>query len=161
MEEVLERVQMHPYLQELGAGCMRLKFLAEVMDPVRMEPRLKKLPAKLLTRVPELQGIMGWGEHGTDRYHQIDVLTNRIFAYIVQAVESVVRYNEYLPWDNNDDLKRLFTHIYVFNRTLETVRERPCGEFVWKGVDPSELSLVPYFTFVLRAWNTLEVFGVQ
>ena len=161
-QDLYDRVKLHPVLQELGAGFMRLKFLAEVIDPNRLKPQLDKMVA-ILEKIKdphhplgkkELLPIFEWVEKGADRFSQIDIMANYTFALILVIIESIVQGKDHLPFDTH--WIQLYERLSTFNQSMPTIRENPCGEYIWKQVTPYELPLLPYLMFVLRSWDIVK-----
>jgi hypothetical protein len=119
---------------------MRLKFVCEQIDPVRYAQYFDTCtkPPKLLP--PNLLAL--YKADSTEFYSRVNTLANKIqLAWIEIMMGNNLDESD---MDCDHDLENTCMRI---NSELQTIRVSECGAYVWKGVDPYELSIYPFLQF--------------
>lgn len=144
----LARIQS-PFMSTFGSAWMRLKFAAEVMDPVyvtrRIEPRaFKRSPFTPYTL---------WKTEADSRGSSIDNLANYVLNHIIKNIEAYVRNIESTIYTNDVDM---ISALQTMNSAIYTIRKTPCdGKFMWSGTHPRDLTIFPYFAFITQMWEAI------
>ena len=125
---------------------MRLKFIAEILDPVRVQSRIEK---RAFTKPPFVPyKIWENTEEVMRRYSTVDILANYLLSQIIAVFECKK------PIDTENPLLCVLP---TFSSLFRSVRAEPLeGRFVWKGVSPRDLTIYPYFVFITRLWECME-----
>lgn len=130
----LEGLQHNSQFVNYVVAWMRLKFIAEVCDPVRYRNYFRHFSS---TRTPYLPShlLALYKSDSTEFYSRIDTLANSVQIAWIRMM---------LGKCGDDTLDTLCTHL---NTQLPTIRSHDLGEYKWKSVNPYELSLFPFLSF--------------
>jgi hypothetical protein len=126
---------------------MRLKFIAEQVDPIRYTRYFESQPIppnKTPKLPPELFNV--YKADTTELYSFVDTLANRVqIAWI----------NIMMGLDACTDAELENTCMRI-NSELQTIRESECGEYIWKHVNPYELTIYPFLQFQFNLRRVLR-----
>ena len=140
---------LEPYktkeLTVFGQAWMRLKFLAEVLEPTLITDKYEK---RAFTRPPFLPYIQ-WTNMDIvmTRYSEIDRLANYLIARIISVFETQT------PIESDHPLLPV---LQTFSSALPLIRAEPLGQIEWAKFSPRDLTIYPFFTLIDRFWITLE-----
>ncbi len=128
-----------------GQAWMRLKFLAEALDPsvivTKHEKRAFSKPLFLTHKHWEnMDTVM-------TRYSEIDRLANYICAKIIAVFETQTPIEPDHP---------LLPVLQTFSSSLPLIRAEPLGQIEWAKFSAQELTIYPYFVLIGRFWSALE-----
>jgi len=146
----MDDITMDTDIGDFAAAFMRMKFVAEVTDPLRLNRRLAKVRDIKGLRKGEVGEIWEWeSEEGLERFHQIETLTNRICNTLFEQIRAIV--------GNTEKPKtHLRPIVDTLNTELRTIRKGPCNQYMWSNTAPYELLEYPYFTFIVRLWRIIQ-----
>lgn len=116
---------------------MRLKFVCEQVDPVRYT-RYFDTCGVPPTKTPKLpsQLLQLYKADSTEFYSRVETLANKIQLAWIELMMG----GEAAETNLENECVRL-------NSELQTIRACECGAYVWKGIDPYELSVYPFLQF--------------
>ena len=135
----LDALEHNPQFVNYVVAWMRLKFVSELVDPVRyaryftLRPRVSSKPPRLPA---DLAGLY-------------DADTSPVFTHVEALVNKVqYRWIEMLMgWDGTGRSTGLDDECARLNAAIPTVRGRVAGQYTLVGVDPYDLALVPFLLF--------------
>lgn len=139
---VLEKLAEQEDLVLLGTAWMRLKFMAEVLNPASIHTHFNKR-----IKIPEAHT---WEEHAMMRYITVDRYANTFINIVMNSVEAVVNETKLpeIPTKYLDIAKAL-------NTELPKIRMAPLGEYDWTKCDPHSMAPLPYYTFITNLYSVL------
>jgi hypothetical protein len=139
---VLEKLAEKEELMLLGTAWMRLKFMAEVLNPTCIHTHFNK-------RL-KIASAHEWETHAMLRYITVDRYANTFINIVMNSVEAVV--NEWTP----PEIPTKYVDIAkVLNAELPKIREAPLGLYDWIKCDPHSMAPLPYYTFITSLYSVL------
>jgi hypothetical protein len=144
----LNILQQNPQFVNCVVAWMRLKFIAELVDPVRyahyFHIRPRPHPSKPLRLPAELLAL--YDTDTTEFFAYVDNLANQIQLRWIQMLAFACGNMPAHPLDD------LCIHL---NSELQTIRSRIVPPYTLDGVDPYDLALYPFLTFHLELRRVL------
>ena len=130
----LEKLRHNSQFVNYVIAWMRLKFIAEQVDPVRYTNYFRHFTSMRSPRLPSyLQSL--YKSDSTEFYSYIDNLTNSVQ---ISWIQMMLGKQGDVTLDNKCTL---------LNSKLPTIRSCDLGEYKWKSINPYELPLLPFLTF--------------
>lgn len=127
---------------------LRLKYVAEIVDPVRYARyfsfRPRPLPNKPLRLPAELLEL--YDVDMTELFTFVDQLANKIQFRWIEMI---------LGWDGSGRSHLLDDECTRLNAELQTIRSRVVPPYALNGVDPYELALYPFLAYHLELRRVL------
>lgn len=156
VQPILNKLEQHSHFKDYAVAWMRLKFLSEIMEPSyilkKRNPAWQK-PNCSMTKEPCVE-IWSWtAESLTERYYNIDVVTNILGQHLFGVVKAYVY--ELNPPKTTDELA---TAVKTFNKSLYEIRGKPLGEVQWKLWNPKDLIPYAWAMYLINAWSAFSVF---
>ena len=132
-------------LTVFGIAWMRLKFLAEVLEPTLIA---KKYEKRAFSR-PLFLPYIHWANIDVvmSRYIEVDRLANYLSARIISVFETQT------PIESDHPLLPV---LHTFSSSLPLIRAEPLEQVEWAKFSPNELMIYPYFALIERFWLALE-----
>jgi len=124
----------------MAIAWLRCKFLCEVLEPHKILGKRNpkwKLPEPL----SQIQTMSE--EEITNRWLKVECATNRIGLWLHDL------------YTHGNPMEADTTKLQEFNKQIHTIRERPCGPYEWRNINPHSLLPVPWATFLLRLYESL------
>jgi hypothetical protein len=144
----LEALQHNSQFVNYVVVWMRLKFVAELIDPVRYTRYFQYRPrptAQKPLRLPaELLEL--YDADTTELLAHVDQLANKIQFRWIEMM---------MGWDGNGRSHLLDDECTRLNSELQTIRSRIESPYVVRGIDPYELALYPFLAFHLELRRVL------
>ena len=143
-----DALQHNPQFVNYVVAWLRLKYVAEIVDPVRyaryfrFQPR--PLPHKPLRLPTELLAL--YDVDTTELFSFVDSLANKIQFRWIEML---------LGWDGSGRSRLLDDECTRLNAELQTIRSRIVPPYALRGVDPYELALYPFLAYHLELRRVL------
>jgi hypothetical protein len=157
LDVFLAEARSHRRIRICGESFMRLKFLLEVIQPrllrKKLLPAYKKRESSPFLKEPVV-AIWDWEENVTEYYSRVDVLTNRVFLYIIDTLKRIVMGGEEEN-ENNAWIEERLEAFAAMNASMPNIRTASFSGVLWERFAPVELTGYAYCMFVLKLWETV------
>jgi hypothetical protein len=144
----LEELQHNPQFVNYVVVWMRLKFIAELVDPVHYAHYFRIWPS------PKANKPLRLPKELLELYNAD---TTELFAYVDQLANQIqFRWIEMMLGWNGTGRTRIIDDLCTrLNTELQTIRSRINPLYLIRGVDPYEFALVPFLEFHLELRRVL------
>lgn len=156
LDVLIGEAREHRGLRICGESFMRLKFLLEVIQPrllrKKLLPAYKKRASSPFLKEPVVH-IWDWEENVAEYYSRVDVLTNRVFLYIIDTLKRICKGGE----ENENDgwIEKRLGLLASMNAAMPNIRAASFSGVLWERFAPVELTGYAYCMFVLKLWETV------
>lgn len=133
----LDKLEHNSQFVNYVVAWLRLKFVCEQVDPIRYARYFDTcIPSNKPPKMLPSNLYALYKADSTEFYSHVDALTNKVqLAWI-----------DIMMGNDSRDLNLENTCVRL-NSELQTIRASECGAYMWKGVDPYELSVYPFLQF--------------